>query len=120
FLTTSMLPKLAKLWSQRRVLFFVATNNVDKADPAIRRSQRFDAAIFMAPPSFEVKRALLQKHLGTEPPGELTFDVVEGALAKTLETEPVGAFALLRWDQIAELANLARQNAGGSGVTLKN
>ena len=35
FLTTSMLPKLAKLWDQRRVLFFVATNDVDVADPAL-------------------------------------------------------------------------------------
>jgi ATPase family associated with various cellular activities (AAA) len=120
FLTTSMLPKLAKLWAQRRVLFFVATNNIDKADPAIRRSQRFDAAIFMAPPSFEVKRTLLKEHLGGEPPNELTLELVEGALSKTLEEEPVGAFALLRWDQIPELANLARQRADGSEVTLRN
>lgn len=120
FLTTSMLPKLAKLWAQRRVLFFVATNNIDKADPAIRRSQRFDAAIFMAPPSFDAKNALLREHLGTEPPKELTLELVEGALGETLEKEPVGAFALLRWDQIPELANLARQRAAGSEVTLEN
>ena len=56
FLTTSMLPKLAKLWEQRRVLFFVNTNWIDTADPAIKRSQRFDAALLVLPPSFEVKR----------------------------------------------------------------
>jgi predicted ATPase len=120
FLTTSMLPKLATLWSQRRVLFFVATNNIDKADPAIRRSQRFDAAIFMAPPSFEVKRRRLREELGVDPPADLTHALVQQALRNTLDKDPVGTFALLRWDQIPELANLARQKAAGKPVTLKN
>lgn len=120
FLTTSMLPKLAKLWSQRRVLFFVATNNIDKADPAIRRSQRFDSAIFMAPPSFDVKLKQLGEHLGADPPGELTKELVSDALAQSLDAGPAGAFALLRWDQIPELASRARRNAEAEEVSLRN
>lgn len=68
FLTTSMLPKIAQLWDQRKVLFFVATNHVAKADTAIRRSSRFDAAILVAPPSLAAKREALAARLDGEVP----------------------------------------------------
>jgi predicted ATPase len=110
FLTTSMLPKLAKLWDQRRVLFFVATNSITRADPAIRRSQRFDASIFVAPPSFAHKRSKLAAELDTEPPQELNYEAVAKALAHDPKASapPLWAFALLRWDQISELAQKLR------------
>ena len=60
FFTTTMLPRLAKLWDHRRLLFFVNTNSIDSVDPAIRRSHRFDAAMFVLPPSFERKHATLR------------------------------------------------------------
>jgi ATPase family associated with various cellular activities (AAA) len=106
FLTTSMLPKLAKLWDQRRVLFFVATNDIAAADPAIKRSQRFDAAIFVPPPSFEKKRDRLEEIL-KRPVPELDRAVIEKALAGDgdEETAVLGVFAFLRWDQIDGLAN---------------
>jgi SpoVK/Ycf46/Vps4 family AAA+-type ATPase len=105
FLTTSMLPKLAKLWEQRRVLFFVATNDIEAADPAIKRSQRFDAAIFVPPPSFGKKRERLSK-LVDEVPAELTEEAVESALnGDDSAKEYLGVFAFLRWDQIDDLAN---------------
>jgi len=59
FFTTTMLPRLAKLWDQRRVLFFVNTNAITAVDAAIRRSNRFDATIFVLPPSFLRKQRLL-------------------------------------------------------------
>ena len=46
FLTTSMLPRIAELWKQGRVLYFVATNLLKDFDQAIIRSQRFDLKIF--------------------------------------------------------------------------
>lgn len=106
FLTTSMLPKLAKLWAQRRVLFFVATNDIEAADPAIKRSQRFDAAIFVPPPSFEKKRDKLEELLKKPPPPDLTSDGVESALAEEADPKDavLGVFALLRWDLIPDLA----------------
>lgn len=38
FLTTSMLPKLAELWKQRRIIYFVATNHVAYFDSALTKS----------------------------------------------------------------------------------
>lgn len=102
FLTTSMLPKLAKLWSQRRVLFFVATNDIEAADPAIKRSQRFDAAIFVAPPAFEKKRKQLED---LDVSVSLKREEVESALDGSSEAPELGVFALLRWDQLDDLAH---------------
>lgn len=119
FLTTSMLPKIAKLWEQRRLLFFVATNHIDAADPAIRRSQRFDAAIFAAPPSFARKRAEFERYLGQAVPEGLDADAVATALASaTMDDDPLGIFALLRWDQLAELADRTQDEARADGISL--
>lgn len=113
FLTTSMLPKLAKLWEQRRVLYFVATNDIDAADPAIRRSQRFDAAIFVSPPAYAVKIGLLKREFESLP-STLSEKKVNAALADGADKNPLGAFALLRYDQLALLAERLR---GDGSVT---
>jgi len=111
FLTTSMLPKIAQLWDQRRILFFVATNHINKADPAIRRSSRFDAAILVAPPSIAMKRQWLGDLLGHAPP---PFDhaSVRDSLASSATTEEdlnsLGVLALLRYEQVSELADYLR------------
>ena len=55
FFTTTMLP-LAKLWDARRILFFVNTNNIERVDSAIVRSQRFDAARIFLPPGYPGSR----------------------------------------------------------------
>lgn len=55
FLTTSMLPKIAKLHDQAKVLFFMATNHQRDFDPAIKRSGRFDLLIHVSPPSWTEK-----------------------------------------------------------------
>lgn len=61
FFTTTMLPRLSALWKQRRVIFFANTNGIDDVDHAIRRSQRFDAAIHVMPPSVRAKRELMKR-----------------------------------------------------------
>jgi ATPase family associated with various cellular activities (AAA) len=66
FLTTSMLPKLAELWEARKILYFVATNHINYFDSAIIRSNRFDALIFVSPPSFQAKIARLKELLSDE------------------------------------------------------
>jgi uridine kinase len=120
FLTTSMLPKLAKLWDQRRVLFFVATNDVDIADPAIKRTQRFDARIFVAPPAFHVKKRLISDGLneqGRKFPPTLKESAVTASLQGSFdEGDPLGVLALLRYDQIAELTNLMIREAGDAEI----
>ena len=55
FLTTAMLPKLAKINKQRRIIFIVATNFIDTFDVAISRAGRFDFVIQMMPPTAEAK-----------------------------------------------------------------
>jgi SpoVK/Ycf46/Vps4 family AAA+-type ATPase len=60
FLTTSMLPKLAELHDQGRVVFFVATNYRATFDQAVIRPGRFDLLLFVGPPSCEEKLRCLQ------------------------------------------------------------
>jgi ATPase family associated with various cellular activities (AAA) len=114
FLTTSMLPKVAKLWEQRRVLFFVATNDIDHADRAINRSQRFDASIFVAPPAFGVKRDLILERLGIDELAGLTEVAVKDAIENDDAEDALGFFALMRYDQVAEVADLARPMNGAA------
>jgi adenylate kinase family enzyme len=113
FLTTSMLPKIARLWKQRRIIFFVATNHVATADSAIRRASRFDATILVAPPSLHVKRRLLREMLGDDAP-EFDDAAVHAALDGISDAEkdalPFGVLALLRYDQISDLARRLRDD----------
>jgi hypothetical protein len=66
FLTTSMLPKLAELWENRKILYFVATNHINYFDSAIVRSHRFDALILVSPPSFDAKIDELKRLLSKD------------------------------------------------------
>jgi SpoVK/Ycf46/Vps4 family AAA+-type ATPase len=116
FLTTSMLPKIAKLWKQRRVVFFVATNHVSRADPAITRTSRFDARIFVAPPGLAVKRRELSNVLGSEAP-VVDDSTVALALSKDEKDRKglsqndlaLGVLPLLRYDQVPELIRRLRE-----------
>jgi hypothetical protein len=104
FLTTSMLPKLAELWEQRRVLFFANTNLIEEADSAIRRSQRFDAAMFVLPPSFQRKVARIRHLLSPEAMQELSETEIDASLRKNeLGVPELIWLALIRWDQMDEL-----------------
>jgi hypothetical protein len=53
FLTTSMLPKLARLHDYGRLVFFFATNYQSKFDQAIKRPGRFDLLVFVGPPTWQ-------------------------------------------------------------------
>jgi ATPase family associated with various cellular activities (AAA) len=57
FLTTAMLPKLTKLSDERRLVYLVATNHLERFDAAIRRPGRFDRVIPVMPPTIEAKRS---------------------------------------------------------------
>lgn len=110
FFTTTMLPRLARLWKLGRVMFFVNTNSISDVDPAVRRSQRFDAAIFVLPPSFGRKLSMLP----TELRQHLDRAVIDQVLDK-YDSEPsvvsseqarMGWFAFLRYDQVERLATM--------------
>jgi hypothetical protein len=63
FLTTSMLPKIASLHDDAKVLFFMATNHISGLDEAITRPGRFDLLLFVGPPGWKDKLKRLAKIL---------------------------------------------------------
>jgi hypothetical protein len=69
FLTTSMLPKLARLHDEGRSAFFFATNYRATFDEAITRPGRFDLLLFMGPPSWPEKLTHLKHIVTTSPLG---------------------------------------------------
>jgi SpoVK/Ycf46/Vps4 family AAA+-type ATPase len=115
FFTTTMLPRLAKMWESRRVLFFVNTNNIAEVDNAIARSQRFDALVFVLPPNYAKKERMLAE-------AGITLTVDEQVITNALlEKESgsnaqkrIGWFAVIRYDQmdalIAQLTDEATVN----------
>jgi len=147
FLTTSMLPKLAELWEARKIMYFVATNHIEYFDRAVTRSQRFDAIIFMSPPSRAAKQSELRKILRHtyNLRRRITFSLekkdVEGAepsaLCRPISLEPnrgkrdilkcktidadhvLFKFALLRYDELGELALHLRSKLGNRSVVTK-
>lgn len=60
FLTTSMLPKLAKLYERAAVLFFMATNHQQDFDEAIKRSGRFGILLHLGVPDWKRKIARIE------------------------------------------------------------
>jgi hypothetical protein len=58
FLTTAMLPKLATINKNRRILFIVATNHIEDFDIAISRQGRFDVILQVMPPTLDEKLRL--------------------------------------------------------------
>jgi SpoVK/Ycf46/Vps4 family AAA+-type ATPase len=121
FLTTSMLPRLAELWKRGKIIYFVNTNYIQYFDSAITRSERFDALIFVPPPSFEAKKKALlsavQRLTGAAPTFEVNreevdkcFDAARKRYSKSCEpatlteTEMLAKFKLVRFDQIQEVA----------------
>lgn len=77
-LTTSMLPKLANLWSRGRVAFLMATNHKQQLDPAITRPGRFDLLICVGPPSWARKLEGLRVVMKDDLPEDLP--TAQGAL----------------------------------------
>src|SRR5260370_4243409 len=122
FLTTSMLPKLAELWDSRKIMYFVASNHIRLFDRAIARSQRFDAVIFVSPPSFQAKINQLKKLLRVTKGKTFEFafskEDVDAAVKRCAPNagiesnagssgsprDMLAKFALLRWGELAELA----------------
>lgn len=122
FFTTTMLPRLAKLWSGGRILFFANTNDVDRVDFAIRRSQRFDSAILVMPPGLDAKESLLRSY-GVELTDDLRAKLRKGSaenVANRTDEEaespekPISILwlALTKFEQLETLGRTLRRNAG--------
>lgn len=61
FLTTSMLPRLHRLRDDAKVVFLIATNHVDKIDPAALRPGRVDMILQVDPPNIKERQDILKK-----------------------------------------------------------
>lgn len=133
FLTTSMLPKLAELWQQRKVMYFVNTNHIKYFDSAITRGERFDVLFFVAP-SLDAKRERLRRILAPKASpkwAKRLFDGLSSELEKKLsllgDKKPeegarlstqngLAKLAVVRWDQLANVASHICQNVSPDKV----
>jgi hypothetical protein len=83
FLTTYMLPKLAKLHDQGRLIFLMATNFQEDFDSAIKRAGRFDLLLCMGPPTLKEKCSSFGRFLGegseTETGGKLLLKIAKSS-----------------------------------------
>lgn len=121
FFTTTMLPRLARLWEHRKILFFVNTNNVFRVDAAIRRGQRFDYGIFVLPPGVAVKQAAIDK---ARPADKIDDDEIRKQLEKIKDeparsADPITWLPLVRHDQLWKLTELVSKQptpAGGKST----
>ncbi|MFA5189333.1 MAG: ATP-binding protein [Verrucomicrobiia bacterium] len=78
FMTTSLLPKLQDLHDKKRIVFFIATNNIERIDSAIQRSGRIDVKICVPPPNSAARREIVKRHLEkAEGPESRKKEVVE-------------------------------------------
>ena len=57
FITTAMLPKLAAINKERKLVFLLATNFISGFDAAFRRGGRFDMLLQVMPPNLKAKLA---------------------------------------------------------------
>lgn len=132
----------------RKVMYFVATNHIEYFDRAVTRSQRFDAILYIGPPSFDTKTKKLKNLLKADHAIEASFgrdvtkQAIEGALPRKefeeieatadkerqewLKAKPltgdavIAKFALLRFDELPELASdLATKVKSGAIIGLE-
>jgi hypothetical protein len=125
FLTTSMLPKLAELWTARKVMYFVATNHIRLFDPAVMRAQRFDAVVHVSPPGFKRKIDQITKLMKFDNATRLTAvkftrrDVEKalnavvkapsGSTAPLSDKDVLAKLLLVRWDQLQEVVSTIKR-----------
>ena len=97
FLTTSMLPKLARLHDEARSAFFFATNYRATFDEAITRPGRFDLLLFMGPPRWPEKLKHLKHIVTTSPLGRrLTKELKTADVDSIIENLSI---SLKKWTQ---------------------
>jgi hypothetical protein len=114
FFTTTMLPRLSRLWDGGRTVFFLNTNGIHHVDAAVRRSQRFDAAILVMPPSYEAKLDLLPEHAKSHFDKARVEGMLDGIMEEgkvTHEDAPEAWLAFLRYDQLMMLTDDADKPA---------
>ena len=95
FITTAMLPKLAAINDERKIVFLLATNYVSQFDAAFSRGGRFDMIIQVMPPNLDAKLARTEWH-------DTLTSIFEGLNAKkTAEARSIlGDLTFLETEQL--------------------
>ncbi|NOT00440.1 MAG: AAA family ATPase [Phycisphaerales bacterium] len=86
FITTSVLPWLQHLRNRARLVLIVATNHVERFDPAIRRPGRFDYVIPIGPPRRAERRERLKYFSRKAGIGDEKLATVVEDLDRAIET----------------------------------
>src|ERR1700722_4723320 len=95
-LTTNMLPKLANLWDQKKVVFLMATNHKQQLDPAITRPNRFDLLLCVPPPNWRSKSSVetLETILKIPEPGKVFKELSRLAPIRSHAEKRLNAFTI--------------------------
>jgi len=110
-LTTSMLPKLARIHAAGTLVFIIATNNISRFDLAIRRRGRFDRLCQVMPPSAQSK--LTKKDWGEGKNVDIARKLADCGISIKGDIEKqLGALTFGECNSFAsELANVSEQLA---------
>lgn len=93
FLTTAMLPKLTALYDKKKIVYLLATNHVERFDPAIARQGRFDMVVPVLPPTYAEKlRGLADKSTQERLKAALEVTHGRGDRQKALDLMTYGEF----------------------------
>ncbi len=102
FITTSVLPWFQELRERAQIVFIVATNNVGRFDPAVKRPGRFDYVVPIGPPSREEQERLLISFFRNgrawtedpEPTAKLAVDLIQEKQVSDSSGEKTGPWAV--------------------------
>ena len=127
FLTTAMLPKLARINKERRILFVVATNYIHSFDVAISRAGQFDLVLQMMPPLVSEKTKKWPKELaalkGIVDDADFDFKLADLTFLETEITvrrfrgfgdPPEAQSARNLWNEVVARSTLKRENERAS------
>lgn len=113
FLTTAMLPKLTALSKERRLVYLVATNHLERFDAAIRRPGRFDLVVPVMPPTLRAKRAKW-------PDLDDWLTEIEGLNEEELTQEAKAILTDLTFSETMELVKQIKRLASPSPIELND
>jgi hypothetical protein len=118
FLTTSMLPKLAKMHANAQAVFFMATNHRREFDEAIVRPGRFDLLLCMGPPPWTEKKERLEIWMSES---EENRDKCKGIIVEWVNKNPTLEQMLdfFTYGEMKELFDSFRRSRGSLEKWLK-
>jgi len=110
FMTPGMLTKLHEFRERASSILVVATNFVERIDPAIRRQGRFDDQLVLLPPDKARRRKIVDTILGRSS-NLYTLDKLDSSKVDKL----IEKTALFTFGELRDLVKQSARNVGASG-----